>query len=78
LRACPADERARLLRLVAPRQTVIIASRYPSAEAGLVNRVVFLRDGRVALNASVSDLPQAGAGLSMTALETLAGTTRAA
>lgn len=74
LRAVDPRQRLRLLLGVDWRQTVIIASRYPSAEAGLVSRVVLLRDGRVALNAPVSDVERAGQPLSMSAIEELAAT----
>ena len=74
LRAVDPLQRTRLMLGVGRRQTVIIASRYPSAEVGLVNRVVLLRDGRVALNAPVGDLEWAGRPLSLTAIEELAST----
>ena len=51
LRAADAEERARLLTIPGRRRTVVIASRYPASEAGLVNQVAFLRDGRLLLHA---------------------------
>ena len=48
-----AADRFRWLRIRGARRTVLIASRDPMRESGLVNRVVVLRDGRVALNATV-------------------------
>ncbi len=77
LRAIDPLERTRLLGLVAPRQTVILASRYPSSEAGLANRVVLLREGRVALNASVRDFESRGLQLSMSGIEAFAALPRA-
>ncbi len=73
LRALDAQERARQLRFTGRRRTVLLASRYPSSAAGLVNRIVFLRDGRVRLNASPADLERNGLSLSMSGIEALAG-----
>jgi ABC-2 type transport system ATP-binding protein len=50
LRALDSGERARLLRLPGVRQTVLIASRYPASEDGLVNQIALLRDGRIAIH----------------------------
>jgi ABC-type multidrug transport system ATPase subunit len=50
LRALDSGERARLLHLPGRRQTVLIASRYPSSEDGLVNQIALLRDGRIAIH----------------------------
>ncbi|HET7142341.1 MAG TPA: ATP-binding cassette domain-containing protein [Candidatus Limnocylindria bacterium] len=77
LRAVDPLQRLRLLLGVGRRQTVVIASRYPAAEAGLVNRVVLLRDGRVVLNAPLGDLERAGRPLSMSAIERMASTSPA-
>jgi ABC-type multidrug transport system ATPase subunit len=77
LRALDPQERARLLGLAAPRQTLIMASRYPSTEAALVNRVVLLADGRVRLNSATADLERRGLALSMSGIEALAALPRA-
>lgn len=72
LRALDAEERSRLLRLPGQRRTVILASRYPASEAGLVSHVVLLRNGRVAMLAAVSDLDSAGLPLSVRGIDALA------
>jgi ABC-type multidrug transport system ATPase subunit len=74
LRSLEPAERARLLRLE-PRRTVLIASRYPASEAGLVNQVVLLDRGRVALHAELADLERRGLPLSLRGIEAMvAGT----
>ena len=72
LRALEADERSRLLRLPGRRRTVVLASRYPASEAGLVSHVSLLRDGRVAMLAAVADLEAAGLPLSVRGIDALA------
>jgi len=72
LRALDGDERARLLRLPGQRRTVVLASHYPASEAGLVTHVALLRDGQVALLASLRDLEAAGQSLSMRGILALA------
>jgi ABC-type multidrug transport system ATPase subunit len=72
LRAVDPDERRRLLRLPEKRLTMVLASRYPASEEGLVNQVVLLRDGRVALHAAIEDLAGAGLPLSLRGIEELA------
>lgn len=72
LRALDAMDRARLLGKAGPRQTVILASRYPASVSGLVNRVVLLLDGRVRLDADVAELEGRNLSLSMSGLEALA------
>ncbi|HSI99219.1 MAG TPA: ATP-binding cassette domain-containing protein [Patescibacteria group bacterium] len=72
LRALEADERTRLLRFPGRRRTVILASRYPASEAGLVSHVALLRDGRVAMLAAVADLEAAGLPLSTRGIDALA------
>lgn len=64
LRAVDPDERVHLLRLPGQRRTVVIASRYPASEAGCVNQVAFLREGRIAVHAPVSELADRGLSLS--------------
>jgi ABC-type multidrug transport system ATPase subunit len=73
LRAIDPAERTRLLRFPGARRTVLLASRDPSAEAGLVSHVSLLRGGRVALVASVTELHAAGLPLSMEGIAALAG-----
>jgi ABC-2 type transport system ATP-binding protein len=75
LRSLEPAERARLLRPLVPRRTVMIASRYPASEAGLVNQVVLLDRGRVALHAELADLERRGLPLSLRGIEAMvAGT----
>jgi ABC-2 type transport system ATP-binding protein len=73
LRALDPDERVRLLRLPGERRTVVLASRYPASEAGVVNQVAFLQKGRVELHAPISAFGELGLPLSMRSIETLAG-----
>ena len=72
LRAIDADERSRLLRFPGRRRTVVLASRYPASEAGLVSHVALLRDGRVVMLAAVADLEAAGLPLSVRGIDALA------
>jgi ABC-type multidrug transport system ATPase subunit len=72
LRALEANERSRLLRLPGRRRTVVLASHYPASEDGLVSHVALLREGRVALLASIRDLEAAGQPLSMRGIIALA------
>lgn len=74
LRALETIERTRLLRLPGSRHTIVIASRHPTAEAGLVSHVALLRAGRLVLLAPVRDLDAAGLPLSMRGIEALAAT----
>ncbi len=64
LRAIDARERARLLTLPGPRLTMILASRYPASEVGLVDRVAYLAEGRIRMIAPVDALKDAGLTLS--------------
>lgn len=72
LRSVEPDERTRLLAIPGRRRTVLIASRSPASEAGLVNQVAFLRDGRVAVHAPVRELDERGLTLSQSGIEALA------
>ena len=65
LRAIEGGERAQMLRLPGSRRTIVLASRYPPSEAGLVTHVALVRAGRVAMTASVDELAAAGHPLSM-------------
>ncbi|HET7082670.1 MAG TPA: ATP-binding cassette domain-containing protein [Candidatus Limnocylindria bacterium] len=71
LRAVEAEERARLLTIPGRRRTVVIASRYPASEVGLVNQVAFLGDGRLALHAPVEELERRGLALSQRGIDAL-------
>jgi ABC-type multidrug transport system ATPase subunit len=69
LRAIETGERA---RLPGQRHTIVVASRYPASEAGLVTHVALLRDGRPVLLAPVDALTDVGLPLSMRGIEALA------
>ncbi|MDQ3690988.1 MAG: ATP-binding cassette domain-containing protein [Chloroflexota bacterium] len=64
LRAIEATERARMLRLPGRRLTILLASRYPASEVGLVAHVAYLRNGRIQFIAPIGDLDRAGLPLS--------------
>ena len=72
LRAVDSAERARLLEVPGPRRTVVMASRYPAAEDGLVDQVALIRDGRVALHARTDELAEHDLALSMRGISALA------
>ena len=72
LRALDPAERRRLLRLPRKRVTLVIASRYPASEEGIVNQVALVRDGRVALHAAVEELTAAALPLNARGIEALA------
>ena len=72
LRSVDPAERARLLVIPGRRRTILISSRYPASEAGLVTHVAFLRDGRLAVHAPVEELEAHGLVLSQRGLEALA------
>jgi ABC-2 type transport system ATP-binding protein len=72
LRALDPAERRRLLRLSRRRVTLLLASRYPASEEGLVNQVALIRDGRVDLHAAVEDLAAAELPLNTRGIEALA------
>jgi ABC-type multidrug transport system ATPase subunit len=71
LRALDATERHRLLTLPGRRRTLLLASRYPTSEAGIVNQVALLRDGRVAAHVAVEELERRGLSLSLRGIEAL-------
>lgn len=73
LRAVDPDVRIRLLQLEGPRRTVLLASRFPATEVGLVNEVVLLQDGRVAAHLPLDELQRRGLDLSARGLAHLAG-----
>ncbi len=72
LRAVEPIERTRLLAIPGIRRTVLIASRFPASEAGLVNQVALLHDGRVVLHAPVKEFDARGLALSQGGIEALA------
>ncbi len=72
LRALDPEERFRLLKIPGERRTVLLASRYPGSEAGLIDRIALLRDGRVALHAPARRLDERGLPLSLRGIEALA------
>lgn len=71
LRAVEPEERVRMLTIPGRRRTVVMASRYPASEGGLVNQVAFLRDGRLALHASLEELDRRGLALSQRGIDAL-------
>jgi ABC-type multidrug transport system ATPase subunit len=72
LRSVDPAERARLLAIPGRRRTILISSRYPASEAGLVTHVAFLREGRLAVHAPVEELEAHGLILSQHGVEELA------
>ncbi|MEX0710174.1 MAG: ATP-binding cassette domain-containing protein [Chloroflexota bacterium] len=72
LRAVEPTERIRLLAIPGARRTVLIASRFPASEAGLVNQVALIREGRIAVHAPVRELDARGLSLSQRSIESLA------
>ena len=60
LRSLDPAERARLLAVPGRRRTVVLASRYPASEEGLVNQVALLLNGRLAVHARREDLAERG------------------
>jgi ABC-2 type transport system ATP-binding protein len=72
LRAVDPVERDRLLRIPGRRRTILIASRYPASEDGLVNQVALLRDGRAALHARRRELSEHGLPLTLRGIAELA------
>jgi ABC-2 type transport system ATP-binding protein len=72
LRSVAPDERVRLLRLRGQRLTVLLGSLYPASEAGAVDEVALIRDGRIAVHAPISALTERGLPLSHRGIDTLA------
>lgn len=72
LRAHTPSDRLRLLHIPGERRTVLIASRYPAQQGGVVDRVVLIRDGRVALHAPIDELDAQRLPLSLRGLTALA------
>jgi ABC-type multidrug transport system ATPase subunit len=71
LRAVDPEERARLLTIPGSRRTVVIASRYPASEAGLVDQLAFLSEGRLLIHAPIDELDRRGLALSQRGIDAL-------
>lgn len=69
LRSVDPRERTRILSHVSERRTVLMRSRYPARDREICDRVAFLRDGRIAVDASVIELTARGVTLSLSGLE---------
>jgi ABC-type multidrug transport system ATPase subunit len=69
LRAVDAEERARLLTIPGRRRTVVIASRYPASESGIVKQLAFLSEGRLRLHAPIAELDRRGLALSQRGID---------
>lgn len=78
LRALDTIERTRLLRLPGSRHTIVMASRHPTSEAGLVSHFALLRDRRLAFMAPIRELTAAGLPLSMRGIEAFGAAVAAA
>ncbi len=76
LRAHAPPDRLRLLRIPGERRTVLIASRFPAQEGGIVDRIVLLRDGQVSLHAPISELDAQRLPLSLRGMTALADLAR--
>jgi ABC-2 type transport system ATP-binding protein len=72
LRSLDQAERARLLHIPGRRRTVLLASRYPASEDGLVNQVALLRQGRIAIHARREELAEHNLPLSLRGVVALA------
>lgn len=72
LRSLDPIERAELLALGERRTTLLLASRYPAGEAGLVDQVALIRGGRLALHVPVAELEAHGLSLSSRGVDVLA------
>jgi ABC-type multidrug transport system ATPase subunit len=72
LRAHAPPDRLRLLRFPGDRRTVLIASRYPAQEGGIVDRIVLIREGQVALHAPIEELDAQRLPLSLRGMSALA------
>jgi ABC-2 type transport system ATP-binding protein len=72
LRAHAPPDRLRLLQIPGEHRTVLIASRFPAQDGGLIDRVVLIRDGRMALHASTAELDAQRLPLSLRGMTALA------
>jgi len=71
LRSVDAEERARLLTIPGRRRTVVLASRYPASEAGLVNQIAVMRDGHLVVHTPIGELEKRGLALSQRGIDAL-------
>ena len=62
-------ERNALLRLAGEDRTVVLRSRYPGREREVCERVAFLRNGQIAVEAALRELEAARVPLSLSGLE---------
>lgn len=69
LRSVDPRERTRILQQLSHRRTVLLRSRYPARERDICERVAFLREGRIAVDAPVAVLAERGVTLSLSGLE---------
>jgi len=65
-------ERNALLGFASEDRTVVLRSRYPGREREICERVAFLRNGELAVEAGVRELEAAGVPLSLSGLEAFA------
>ena len=72
LRSLDAAERARLLAVPGRRRTVVLASRYPASEDGLVDQVALLLNGRLNIHARRAELADRGLPLTLRGIASLA------
>jgi ABC-2 type transport system ATP-binding protein len=72
LRSLPPSERTQLLAVPGRRRTLVMASRYPASEEGLVNHVALLLNGRLVVHARRRELSEHGLPLSLRGIASLA------
>jgi ABC-2 type transport system ATP-binding protein len=72
LRSIDPAERARLLAVPGRRRTVVLASRYPASEDGLVDQVALLLNGRLNIHARRGELADRGLPLTLRGIASLA------
>jgi ABC-type multidrug transport system ATPase subunit len=72
LRLLEPAERAQLLDVPGDRRTVVLASRYPASEEGLVSEVALLLNGRLSIHARREDLAERGLPLTLRGIASLA------
>ncbi len=72
LRSLDPDERARLLAVPGDRRTVVLASRFPASEEGLVDQVALLLNGRLAIHANRDELVERHLPLTLRGIASLA------
>jgi len=72
LRSLDPAERTRLLAVPGRRRTVVLASRQPDSEDGLINQVALLLNGRLAIHARRDDLAKRALPLTLRGIAGLA------